>query len=115
MLPLTWYQRREKLRKRNERYLCMEQSEKEITHQDALEQKTANGLDDYDLHLPPPGEERAGSRPGDMRYVIVRSNHPTLKRVDSGILKATEAAEVPEEGTTARAIYWLKRMLVGVP
>jgi amino acid transporter len=95
----------------------MEQSEQEITGKEALEQKTANGLDDYDLHLPPPGEERAGSLPGDMRYVIIRSNHPTLKRVDSGVLKATEAAEVPEEaeGITARAIYWLKRMLVGVP
>ncbi len=79
-----------------------------------MHQNEIDNSDDYDLHLPPPGEERKGSHPGDLRYVIVRSNHPTLKHLDSGVLEATEEAEVPKEGA-ARAIYWLKRLLIGVP
>lgn len=70
--------------------------------------------DDFDMHLPEPGEERQGSRPGDRRYVIVRSTHPLLRRVRRGVLQATEEAEVPDE-RLARTSYWLKRLLIGVP
>ncbi|GHO81071.1 amino acid permease [Ktedonobacter sp. SOSP1-85] len=69
--------------------------------------------DDYDLQTPV-GEERRGGRLGDMRYVIIRPENPPLRRVGSGMLEATEAAEVPES-RLSQAAYWTKRALIGVP
>ncbi|GHO59101.1 APC family permease [Ktedonobacter robiniae] len=69
--------------------------------------------DDYDLQTPV-GEERRGGRLGDMRYVIIRPENPPLRRVGSGMLEATEAAEIPE-GRLSKAAYWTKRALIGVP
>ncbi|GHO48775.1 APC family permease [Ktedonospora formicarum] len=72
-----------------------------------------NSRDDFDLAASP-GEERHGSRLGDMRYVIIRPEHPVLRRAGHGTLEATEAAEIPE-GRLTKAAYWLKRGLIGVP
>ncbi|MBO0790836.1 MAG: hypothetical protein J2P36_07805, partial [Ktedonobacteraceae bacterium] len=60
--------------------------------------------DNFDLLSPGRGEMRTGSRPGDLRYVIVRPEEPELRRVQTGLLEATEAAEKPE-GSMAQAAY----------
>ncbi len=55
-------------------------------------------------------EELKGSRPGDTRVRIVRSNQRSFRRVSTGILEATEATLAPRSN-----LERLKRLLIGTP
>jgi amino acid transporter len=55
-------------------------------------------------------EEVKGSRPGDVRVRIVRSNQRSLRRVSTGILEATEATLAPRS-----YLERVKRLLIGTP
>ena len=76
----------------------------------------AQPLDESDVDFLLPGrvEERRGSRPGDVRVRIVMPKNREFKRVAAGELEATEATEEPR-GNLQRALYQLKRLLIGVP
>jgi amino acid transporter len=97
----------------------MEQQEK-----DALERTTDQGAskehlaisdeDDFDLVLLGPMEERRGSEPGNVRLRVTLPRHQPFHRIKEGVLEATEVAGVPE-GSPARALYRLKRALIGIP
>ena len=43
-------------------------------------------------------EVRQGSRLGDVRVRLVRPSHSMFRRLDSGLLEATEAAQAPRTG-----------------
>jgi amino acid transporter len=66
--------------------------------------------DDFDLAQPEPVVTQL---PGRMQMSITHDHEP-LHRIKKGVLEATEAAEIPE-GALARALYWGKRALIGVP
>ena len=70
--------------------------------------------DDFDLILLGPMEERPGSMPGNVHLRVTLPRHQPFHRIKEGVLEATEAAGVPE-GSLAHALYWLKRVLIGVP
>ncbi|MBV9232012.1 MAG: APC family permease [Chloroflexi bacterium] len=53
-----------------------------------------------------------GKFPGHERVRIVRPSHTSLRRVGTGVLKATE--EAPQRGV-GRVIYQVKRTLIGAP
>src|SRR5579859_2230967 len=55
-----------------------------------------------------------GKFPGQERIRIVRPSHTSLKRVGTGMLQATEATSAPPGGL-GRAIYKIKRTLIGAP
>src|SRR5579859_1567014 len=55
-----------------------------------------------------------GKFPGQERIRIVRPSHTSLKRVGTGMLQATEATSAPPNGI-GRAIYKIKRTLIGAP
>src|SRR5215469_1067940 len=55
-------------------------------------------------------EEVKGSRPGDVRVRIVRSNQRSFRRVRTGLLEATEATLAPRSN-----LERLKRLLIGTP
>src|SRR5713101_571037 len=59
-------------------------------------------------------EERPGSMPGNVRIRVTLPRHQPFHRIKEGVLEATEAAGVPE-GSLAQVLYWLKRVLIGVP
>jgi amino acid transporter len=69
--------------------------------------------DDYDLSVPLM-EERRGSRPGDLRVRIIRSEKPAFRRIQKGILEANDVTYVPREGVS-RLGYIVKRALIGEP
>jgi hypothetical protein len=69
---------------------------------------------DTDFLLPGRVEERKGSLPGNMRVRIVLPKNREFKRVSAGELEATEVAEQPR-GNLQRAMYNVKRLLIGVP
>ncbi len=69
--------------------------------------------DDFDLALPVM-EERKGSILGNVRVRIVRPSHPAFRRIKDGVLEATDIIHVPE-GRLARAMYEVKRVLIGKP
>jgi amino acid transporter len=70
--------------------------------------------DDFDLQQLGPMEIRQGSRPGSTRVRIVLSKSTEFRRLGKGVLEATEKTEIPEH-YPARAIYYLKRALIGAP
>lgn len=70
--------------------------------------------EESDALFPGRREVRRGSKPGSVRIRIVLPRHPTLRRVRRGVLEATEAANEPRSGAS-RAIYRLKRFLIGEP
>src|SRR5437867_268949 len=70
--------------------------------------------DDFDLILLGRVEERQGSMPGNVRIRVTLPRNRPFHRIKEGMLEATERAEVPE-GSLARAIYWFKRALIGIP
>ncbi len=55
-----------------------------------------------------------GKYPGHERVRTVLPRHTSLQRVGTGLLKATEATGAPPSGI-ARAIYNVKRVLIGMP
>ena len=59
-------------------------------------------------------EEIRGSKLGDVRLRRVLPAHPKLRRVESGVLEATAAADVPQTGWE-RVTTTLKRSLIGMP
>lgn len=59
-------------------------------------------------------EVREGKFPGQERIRIVRPRRTSLQRVDTGLLKATEASMAPNRGL-GRIIYRTKRFLIGSP
>lgn len=59
-------------------------------------------------------EVRQGKFPGHERIRIVRPSRTSLQRVDTGLLKATEASMAPSGGF-GKAIYRTKRFLIGNP
>lgn len=59
-------------------------------------------------------EVRQGKFPGQERIRIVRPRHMSLERVNTGLLKATEASMAPRNGL-GRAMYLIKRFLIGNP
>ncbi len=91
-----------------------DQASKSNVHNDDTAQPQLLGGDDFDLSLPGKVEERRGSLPGDLRVRIVKLKDREFKRVAAGELEATEAAEQPH-GNLDRALYNVKRLLIGVP
>lgn len=69
--------------------------------------------DDFDLSQPVM-EERRGSLLGDVRVRIVRSDHSTFRRVQQGVLEATDRTYIPP-GRLGKLRYNVKRFLVGSP
>ncbi len=59
-------------------------------------------------------EVRQGSRLGDTRVRLVRPSHSMFRRLDSGLLEATEAAQAPRTGLE-RFTTGVKRVLIGSP
>src|SRR6266516_1994894 len=59
-------------------------------------------------------EEVRGSKLGDVRVRRVIPARPKLRRVESGLLEATTAADAPQTGWE-RATKTLKRSLIGTP
>jgi len=59
-------------------------------------------------------ELRQGSKPGDLRVRLVRPSHKMFKRLDVGILEATEKAEEPRTNWE-RFTTGVKRTLIGAP
>lgn len=59
-------------------------------------------------------EVRKGKFPGQERIRIVRPSRTSLQRVDTGLLKATEASMTPSGGF-GRVAYRTKRFLIGNP
>ncbi len=55
-----------------------------------------------------------GKFPGQERIRIVRPSRTSLQRVDTGLLKATEASMAPSGGP-GKVIYRIKRFLIGSP
>src|SRR5581483_7400748 len=55
-----------------------------------------------------------GSRLGDIYLRLVRPTHQMLRRLDTGLLEATEAAETPRTGLE-RVTTAIKRVLIGTP
>src|SRR5205809_130303 len=92
--------------------------------EDALERTTDRGAskehlaisDEDDFDLIPLGrkEELQGSSPGNVRIRVTLPRHQPFHRIKEGVFETTEAVEVPE-GSLAHALYWLKRVLIGVP
>jgi amino acid transporter len=80
-----------------------------------VSQRPPSSEDDFDLILLGPMEERKGSTPGNVHLRVTLPRHRPFHRIKEGMLEATEAADVPEEGSLAHALYRLKRALIGVP
>lgn len=59
-------------------------------------------------------EVKQGSRLGDVRVRLVRPSHSMFRRLDSGLLEATEAAQAPRNGLE-RFTTGAKRLLIGSP
>ncbi len=59
-------------------------------------------------------EVKQGSRLGDVRVRLVRPSHSMFRRLDSGLLEATEAAQAPRTGLE-RFTTGIKRLLIGSP
>ena len=59
-------------------------------------------------------EVRQGSRLGDVRVRLVRPSHSMFRRLDSGLLEATEAAQAPRT-KLERFTTGVKRLLIGSP
>jgi amino acid transporter len=59
-------------------------------------------------------EIRQGKFPGQERIRIVRPSRTSLQRVDTGLLKATEATLAPSKGF-GKILYNTKRFLIGSP
>ena len=59
-------------------------------------------------------EVRQGKFPGQERIRIVRPRRTFLQRVDTGLLKATEASMAPRS-SIGQVMYRLKRLLIGSP
>jgi len=59
-------------------------------------------------------EVRKGSRLGDERVRLVRPTIRAFRRVNTGLLEATEAAQMPRN-SRERVLYAIKRLLIGAP
>ena len=59
-------------------------------------------------------EVRLGKFPGQERVRIIRPSHTSLRRVRTGLLKATAETQTPRS-PTGRAFYYIKRFLIGAP
>src|SRR6266567_7713415 len=97
----------------------MEQQEKDalertIDQSAPKEHLAISDEDDFDLVLLGRREELRGSTPGNVRIRVTLPPHQPFHRIKEGVLEATEAAGVPE-GSPARALYRLKRALIGIP
>jgi amino acid transporter len=85
------------------------------TDQGASKERLAiSDADDFDVILLGRVEERRGSTLGNVRIRVTLQPNQPFHRVKQGVLEATEAAEVPE-GSLAHGLYWLKRILIGIP
>lgn len=60
-------------------------------------------------------EIRKGKFPGHERIRIVRPSRTPFQRVDTGLLKATEASMAPTGGFVGKMMYRTKRFLIGNP
>src|SRR5579859_4025961 len=76
--------------------------------------KAAEFIDEDDPSVLLRTEVRQGSRPGDVRVRLVRPSQQMFRRLDTGLLEATSAADTPrtplEKVTTG-----IKRALIGSP
>jgi len=77
------------------------------------------GQDTFNVNLPVPAEtyqQSLQTQPTNIQLRLSEANtsHPVLRRVSNGTLEATEALEIPE-GSIGKAIYHIKRILIGVP
>ncbi len=74
----------------------------------------SNLVDEEDPSILMRTEVRRGSRLGDVRVRLVRPTHRVFRRLDTGLLEATEAAGAPRTGLE-RATTAIKRLLIGAP
>lgn len=79
-----------------------------ITDQDAIL------VEEDDPTLLTRREVRQGSLPGNTRVRIVLPSQRSFRRLGTGVLEATELAQAPPRGLS-RAIYTIKRVLIGAP
>lgn len=95
----------------------MDQQEISTTH-NSLEtytyQETPVLVNEEDPSILMRTEVRQGSRLGDTRVRLVRPSHQMFRRLDAGILEATEAAEAPRTGLE-RVTTAVKRIVIGSP
>src|SRR2546421_9121887 len=89
-------------------------SEEPFASQKQDDQSEGANVDDFDLIMPGPMEERPGSTPGNVRIRVTLPRNRPFHHIKEGVLEATEAADMPE-GSLARTLYWLKRALIGIP
>ncbi len=71
-------------------------------------------IDEEDPSMLMRTEVKQGSRLGDVRVRLVRPSHSMFRRLDSGLLEATEAAQAPRTGLE-RFMAGVKRLLIGSP
>jgi len=71
-------------------------------------------IDEDDPTLLVRREVRKGSRLGDERVRLVRPTLRAFRRVNTGLLEATEAAQMPRS-LRERVLYTIKRILIGAP
>jgi amino acid transporter len=71
-------------------------------------------LIDKDLARLTRTEVRPGKFAGQERIRITQPSHTSLQRIETGVLKATEAVEIPH-GPVSHVIYTIKRFLIGAP
>src|SRR5215472_11814640 len=71
-------------------------------------------MDEDDPTLLVRHEVRKGSRLGDERVRLVRPTLRAFRRVNTGLLEATEAAHMPRN-LRERVLYTIKRILIGAP
>jgi amino acid transporter len=77
-------------------------------------QETPVVVDEDDPSILMRTEVRQGSRPGDVRVRLVRPSQKMFRRLDVGILEATEAADAPYTGLE-RVTTTVKRFIIGSP
>src|SRR5262249_55054709 len=71
-------------------------------------------MDEDDPTLLVRHEVRKGSRLGDERVRLVRPTLRAFRRVNTGLLEATEAAHMPRNGRE-RVLHTIKRIFIGAP
>ncbi len=89
-------------------------SEEPFASQKQDDQSEGANVDDFDLIMPGPMEERPGSTLGNVRIRVTLPRNRPFHHIKEGVLEATEAAGMPE-GSLARTFYWFKRALIGIP
>lgn len=91
----------------------MEQNDDHVTEQPdgkGAEREKEAVIGDNDPSLLIRTEERQGSKPGNVRVRLVRPSHTSFRRINTGLLEATDIVQEPHT-----VFDRLKRFLIGAP